>query len=147
MSSDRGTLSELVLYTLDTTPYTDVNGYQHIGGFPNGATLVLGDDSSIQDAPSETKNMTVGIMASIRPEGAIDPEINPLGYPTSSRVQLGKPLDDGEAGPTLSGNGYIATDAAVRAGNSVLGGSPYAQAANSTSLPPSSPVLVAIIPK
>jgi len=47
-----GSLTELVRYTDDTHPFTDVNGFQHIGGFPYGATLVLGEDTTIKDSKS-----------------------------------------------------------------------------------------------
>jgi hypothetical protein len=47
-----GTLTELVRYTDDTHPFTDVNGFQHIGGFPYGATLILGEDTTIKDSKS-----------------------------------------------------------------------------------------------
>ena len=48
-----GVLSDLVMFTTSTLPYTDVNGYQHIGGFPFGATLVLTDTSGIQPVAAQ----------------------------------------------------------------------------------------------
>jgi hypothetical protein len=42
-------LNELVSMTSDSVPYTDVNGYQHIGGFPFGANLSITDDMDIND--------------------------------------------------------------------------------------------------
>jgi hypothetical protein len=33
-------------------PYTDINGFQHIGGFPYGATLIMGPDSTIRGSSS-----------------------------------------------------------------------------------------------
>lgn len=46
-SSSNTDLSKLSRYTDDTHPYTDVNGFQHIGGFPFGSSMVL--------APVESK--------------------------------------------------------------------------------------------
>lgn len=46
----KGGLTELFNFTDGTVPYTDVNGYRHIGGFPYGATLVLTEDQKIFDA-------------------------------------------------------------------------------------------------
>lgn len=40
-------LSELVHFTAFTLPYTDVNGFYHIGGFPYGANLVLNTDGGL----------------------------------------------------------------------------------------------------
>ena len=42
-------LTELVNITEDSTPYTDVNGYLHIGGFPFGANLSINDNFTIND--------------------------------------------------------------------------------------------------
>lgn len=33
-------------------PYTDINGFQHIGGFPYGATLIMGADSTLRGSSS-----------------------------------------------------------------------------------------------
>jgi len=43
-----GELTELVHYTGETLPYTDVNGFYHIGGFPYGANMVLRSDGNLQ---------------------------------------------------------------------------------------------------
>lgn len=45
----RRTLNELFTITEDSVPYTDINGYQHIGGFPYGANLSVGLDYSVKD--------------------------------------------------------------------------------------------------
>lgn len=42
-------LNEIVNITEDSVPYTDVNGYLHIGGFPFGANLSISDRYSITD--------------------------------------------------------------------------------------------------
>lgn len=47
--STRRTLNELVTITEDSVPYTDINGYQHIGGFPYGANLSIGLDYKVKD--------------------------------------------------------------------------------------------------
>lgn len=55
-----GELSELVMYTEETHPYTDINGYYHIGAFPYGAALALKEDGTI----NETDSVTIADMAS-----------------------------------------------------------------------------------
>jgi hypothetical protein len=47
--------NELVQYTKNSVPYTDVNGYNHIGAFPYGANIRLDDTSTLEDI-GETEN-------------------------------------------------------------------------------------------
>lgn len=44
-----GDLSELTHFTLSTLPYTDMNGFYHIGGFPYGANMVLTANNALLD--------------------------------------------------------------------------------------------------
>ena len=42
--------NELLMITDETIPYTDINGYRHIGAFPYGANLVIvDDDGTLED--------------------------------------------------------------------------------------------------
>lgn len=43
--------NELVQYTDDSVPYTDINGFQHIGAFPYGANLRMIEDTTKGNAP------------------------------------------------------------------------------------------------
>jgi hypothetical protein len=68
-----GKLTELVRYvdgdeeatggadSSSTVPYTDVNGFQHIGGFPYGATYILAEDSTIKEASSSSQSTAEAI--------------------------------------------------------------------------------------
>lgn len=52
---------EKVDYTQETFPYTDINGYRHIGGFPYGANLALLDNGTrlgVSSNPSEQNNQS-----------------------------------------------------------------------------------------
>lgn len=60
-----GILTELYHFTKDSVPYTDVNGFQHIGGFPYGATLVLTDDNSLLDATTVYSSSVKGVASQI----------------------------------------------------------------------------------
>ncbi len=48
-SEDAISLNELVMITGDTVPYTDINGYKHIGAFPYGANLVMMKNEQMVD--------------------------------------------------------------------------------------------------
>lgn len=65
-----GDLTELVLYTDSTTPYTDINGYLHIGSFPYGATMVLKEDMSIKAQQLYDTTGTANDTMNIVPDGA-----------------------------------------------------------------------------
>lgn len=45
----RRTLNELFTITEDSVPYTDISGYQHIGGFPYGANLSISEGYNVKD--------------------------------------------------------------------------------------------------
>lgn len=49
---NKGALTELTHFTGDTLPYTDVNGFYHIGGFPYGANVVVKPDGGLADYQS-----------------------------------------------------------------------------------------------
>jgi hypothetical protein len=56
--------NELLMITDETIPYTDINGYRHIGGFPYGANLILASDGvTFSDAFSPTENISRGVNA------------------------------------------------------------------------------------
>lgn len=69
-SIDSGALTELVLYTDSTTPYTDINGYLHIGSFPYGATMVLKEDMTVKAQQLYDTGDTAKDSMNIVPDGA-----------------------------------------------------------------------------
>lgn len=68
------TLNELVNITRDSTPYTDVNGYLHIGGFPYGANLSISDTYDIKDLTQLGVGQVFDLkdILRIKPENAVD---------------------------------------------------------------------------
>ena len=66
-----GALLRVTRFTANSLPYTDVNGFQHIGAFPYGAMLVLAEDSTLKDSStvygSTSEGMAVAVL-NIGPE-------------------------------------------------------------------------------
>lgn len=83
--SDRS-LTELVYFTKDSVPYTDVNGYNHIGAFPFGANLLLNNDFTLRDKVmlGSDQNVVTGLTSDVLAIGATKQDLTPA--PASDKV-------------------------------------------------------------
>ncbi|MBD3260232.1 MAG: hypothetical protein GF334_00915 [Candidatus Altiarchaeales archaeon] len=59
------TSNELLMVTDETVPYTDINGYRHIGGFPYGANLKLTTNLNLRDLSDSEDNAALQVEAQI----------------------------------------------------------------------------------
>lgn len=59
------TSNELLMITDETVPYTDINGYRHIGGFPYGANLKLTTNLNLRDQTDSEDNAALQVEAQI----------------------------------------------------------------------------------
>ena len=67
-------LDELIHFTDDSNPYTDINGYFHIGAFPYGANLRMSSDLTFEDIKDTrtiagSKKVVKDVMFGSAPDG------------------------------------------------------------------------------
>jgi len=61
--------NELVMITKDSVPYTDKNGYRHIGAFPFGANLVLMKNGKMWDSSDYVQNQGAATQTQLNSTG------------------------------------------------------------------------------